>query len=60
MAWRLPLRLPVAIMETTRKNMYIDEDPYEAFNLMNILELPIDGHMKHYKQFFYQILKYDI
>ena len=34
------------------KNMSIDEAPCEAFNLIHILELPIVGHFKPYKEFF--------
>ena len=33
-------------------SMSIDEAPCEAFNLMHILELPIDGHIKLNKEFF--------
>ena len=29
-----------------KKNISIDEAPYEAFSLMHILELPIDAHIK--------------
>ena len=34
------------------KSISIDEAPCEAFNLMHILELPIDGHIKLNKEFF--------
>ena len=34
------------------KSMSIDEAPCEAFNLMHILELPIDGHIELSKEFF--------
>ena len=34
------------------KSMSIDEAPCEAFNLMHILQLPIDGHIKLNKVFF--------
>ena len=33
-------------------SMSIDEAPCEAFNLMHILELPIDGHIKLNEEFF--------
>ena len=33
------------------KSMSIDEAPCEAFNLMHILQLPIDGHIKLNKVF---------
>ena len=53
MAWRFPLMLPAAIIQIARnKNTSIDEAPYEAFNLMHILELPIDGHIKLDREFF--------
>ena len=33
-------------------SMTIDEAPCEAFNLMHILELPIEGHVKLNKELF--------
>ena len=42
-----------------KKNISIDEPPYEAFNLMHILELQIDGHIKLNKEFC-QIYKQDV
>ena len=35
------------------KSMSIDEAPCEAFNLMHMLELTIDGHIKLNKEFFF-------
>ena len=35
------------------KSMSIDEAPCEAFNLMHILELPIDGHIELNKELFF-------
>ena len=34
-----------------KKNISVDEAPYEAFDLMHMLELPIDGHIKLSKEF---------
>ena len=57
MALIFPLRLPAATMEATR-NTYISIDGalYEAVNFMQILELPIDGHIKFNKAFFFQYI----
>ena len=42
------------------KSMSIDEAPCEAFNLMHILELPIDGHIKLNKELFCRICRENI
>ena len=51
MAWRFPLGFPPLSWKPPEKNMFIDEAPYEAFNLMHILKLQIDGHIKLNKEF---------
>ena len=57
MAWRFPVRLPAASMETTkRNNTSIDQAPYEAFYLMHILESPIDGQKSDFARELYQAM----
>ena len=36
-----------------KKNISIDDAPYEAFKLKHILELPINGHIKLDKEYLY-------